>query len=127
MMEFFGIAHLRDRKPHSVSGGERQRCAICQALVHRPQVLLLDEPFSALDAATRRSLRKALKSLRQIWSLPIVYVTHDIGEALYLADEMLQVVEGKIDTEWLQRMAAGRTTPGRLPKAAREPHLTLVY
>ena len=127
LMEFFGIAHLRDRRPHGVSGGERQRCAICQALARRPQALLLDEPFSALDAATRRALREALKSLREIRNIPIVYVTHDIGEALYLADEMLQVVEGKIDVEWLEKMAAGRAAPGRLSKAAREPRLTLVY
>ncbi len=127
LMELFGIAHLRNRMPHGVSGGERQRCAICQALARRPQALLLDEPFSALDAATRRTLREALKSLRQIRSFPIVYVTHDIGEALSLADEMLQIVEGRLDGRWLERMASGRPAPGGLSGAARQPRLTLVY
>ncbi len=127
LMESFGISHLRGRKPHGVSGGERQRCAICQALARRPQALLLDEPFSALDASTRGALREALKSLPQIRRIPVVYVTHDISEALYLADEMLQVVEGKIDTEWLERMTAVRSTAGKIFRAAREHRLTLVY
>jgi molybdate transport system ATP-binding protein len=54
LFELFNISHLRNRKPRQVSGGERQRCAICQALARHPKILLLDEPFSALDAITRR-------------------------------------------------------------------------
>ena len=80
--ELFKISHLRKRKPHMVSGGERQRCAICQALARHPRILLLDEPFSALDAITRRGLREELKNLKGNMSFPIIYVTHDITEAL---------------------------------------------
>ncbi len=90
----FGIGHLRRRKPHLVSGGERQRCALCQALARRPRMLLLDEPFSALDVVTRRGLREELKSLKKKLDFPILYVTHDIGEALFLADEILPIVDG---------------------------------
>ena len=97
LFELFKISHLRKRKPHMVSGGERQRCAICQALARHPRLLLLDEPFSALDVVTRRGLREELKSLKGRLSCPIIYVTHDINEALFLADEILPVVEGKID------------------------------
>jgi molybdate transport system ATP-binding protein len=88
LLRIFDIRHLRNRKPYEISGGERQRCAICQALARRPQVLLLDEPFSALDVITRRMLRDELKTLKGTLSLPIIYVTHDINEALFLADDI---------------------------------------
>jgi molybdate transport system ATP-binding protein len=103
LLDFFGISHLRDRKPARVSGGERQRCAICQALARNPRVLLLDEPFSALDCMTRRKLRRDIKLLRNEMAIPIIYVTHDIQEAFALADKILPVVDGKIDKGWLQR------------------------
>ena len=99
LFDLFKIDHLRKRKPQMVSGGERQRCAICQALARHPRLLLLDEPFSALDVVTRRGLREELKNLKGTLSCPIIYVTHDINEALYLADEILPVVEGKIDDQ----------------------------
>ena len=104
LFELFNISHLRNRKPHMVSGGERQRCAICQALARHPRLLLLDEPFSALDVVTRRRLREELKNFKGSMSFPIIYVTHDINEALFLADEILPVVEGKNDDDWMQRM-----------------------
>jgi molybdate transport system ATP-binding protein len=110
-----------------VSGGERQRCAICQALARHPRVLLLDEPFSALDAITRRGLREELKHLKGNMSFPIIYVTHDITEALYLADEILPVVEGKIDDQWMQRMVSREPSSELALRAAREPRLSLVY
>ena len=128
LFELFGITHLRDRKPHLVSGGERQRCALCQALARQPLILLLDEPFSALDAVTRRSLREELWGIKSNLSVPILYVTHDITEALFLADEILPIVEGKIDKRWLQRIIAGAPSPGvDVPKAARQPRLALAY
>lgn len=110
-----------------VSGGERQRCAICQALARHPRILLLDEPFSALDAITRRGLREELKNLKRNMSFPIIYVTHDINEALYLADEILPVVDGKIDHQWLQKMIAREPSAQLTMRAAREPRLSLVY
>jgi molybdate transport system ATP-binding protein len=127
LLESFGIDHLRNRKPNMVSGGERQRCAICQALARRPQVLLLDEPFSALDVVTRRSLREIVKGLKMKRSFPIIYVTHDINEALFLADETLPIVDGKVDRNWMQRTVTWTPSEGKQLKATRQPRLALVY
>lgn len=125
--ELFKIGHLKKRKPHMVSGGERQRCAICQALARHPRLLLLDEPFSALDVITRRGLREELKSLKGSLSCPIIYVTHDINEALFLADEIMPVVEGKNDDGWMQRTISRQSEEGSPTRGAREPRLALVY
>lgn len=128
LFELFGITHLRDRKPHLVSGGERQRCALCQALARQPQILLLDEPFSALDVVTRRSLRDELRVMKSSLAVPILYVTHDITEALFLADEILPIVDGKIDKRWLQQTIASAPPPGvAVSRAARQPRLALAY
>jgi len=127
LFELFKISHLRKRKPHMVSGGERQRCAICQALARHPRMLLLDEPFSALDAITRRGLREELKNLKASMSFPIIYVTHDINEALFLADEILPVVDGKNDDSWMLRMISREPSDVLSARAAREPRLSLVY
>lgn len=127
LFDLFKISHLRKRKPHMVSGGERQRCAICQALARHPRLLLLDEPFSALDVVTRRGLREELKALKETLSCPIIYVTHDINEALFLADEILPVVEGKNDNGWMQRTITREPGEGVSAKGAREPRLALVY
>jgi len=127
LFELFKISHLRKRRPHMVSGGERQRCAICQTLARHPRLLLLDEPFSALDAITRRGLREELKNLKGSMSFPIIYVTHDINEALFLADEILPVVDGKNDDSWMQRMITREPSDVSSARAAREPRLALVY
>jgi len=127
LLELFKISHLRKRKPHQVSGGERQRCAICQALARHPRLLLLDEPFSALDVVTRRGLREELKSMKGTLSCPVIYVTHDINEALFLADEIVPVVDGKIDRSWMQRTITREPGEGITAKGAREPRLALAY
>jgi len=101
-MTLLGIEHLASRKPHQVSGGERQRCAICQALARRPGLLLLDEPFSALDCVTRSRMREDTKRLRHQMTSPVIYVTHDIAEALALADVIVPMVQGKVDKNWLK-------------------------
>ncbi|MAZ05499.1 ABC transporter ATP-binding protein [Marinobacter sp. SS8-8] len=75
--------------PHQVSGGMRQRCALARAFIARPQVLLLDEPFGALDALTRMTLQSVLKDLIEEERPTVVLVTHDVDEALYLADRVL--------------------------------------
>lgn len=110
LLRRFNIWHLKDRKPDKISGGERQRCAICQAMARRPRLLLLDEPFSALDAVTRQNLREELQKLKQELSIPIIHVTHDISEALYLGDDVLPMVNGRIVRKWMvQFMLKGRS------------------
>lgn len=101
LLRRFDIWHLRDSRPHLISGGERQRCALCQALARQPKALLMDEPFSALDPLTRRRLREAVRGMKAEFDIPIIHVTHDIREALHLADEILPVVRGRVCHKWL--------------------------
>lgn len=125
LLERFGIAHLAERKPCDISGGERQRAAFCQALARHPATLLLDEPFSALDVATREMLRRELKAITREQGIPILHVTHDLEEAYYLADNILAVESGKSAPQWLERQALRRaahlhfSTPETTPEALR--------
>jgi len=83
------LAGFKDYYPHQVSGGMRQRCALARAFIARPKVLLLDEPFGALDALTRMTLQSVLKDLIEEERPTVVLVTHDVDEALYLADRVM--------------------------------------
>jgi molybdate transport system ATP-binding protein len=87
---------LEGRRPAELSGGQQQRVAIARALARDPDVLLLDEPFSAVDKATRQRLYGELAELRQKLSIPIVLVTHDFDEAARLADRMCLLDRGKV-------------------------------
>ncbi|MDH3392823.1 MAG: ATP-binding cassette domain-containing protein, partial [Desulfobulbaceae bacterium] len=107
LLDLFSISELRHRKPKQISGGERQRVALAQALASKPQLLLLDEPFSALDIITRKQLRKELKKLKSTLAIPIILVTHDLDEAMYLANHVLPIDRGQIARDWLNRMMPG--------------------
>ena len=91
LAELLSIERLLARDVRELSGGEAQRVALGRALSHQPRVLLLDEPLSALDAATRASLRTLLKDLNQETGVTVLHVTHDPDEARTLADVMLQL------------------------------------
>lgn len=82
------LSGFEDYYPHQVSGGMRQRCALARAFIARPKVLLLDEPFGALDALTRMTLQSVLKDLIEEERPTVVLVTHDVDEAIYLADRV---------------------------------------
>ncbi len=86
LLGLFKIRHIAASRPIQVSGGERQRAAFAQALARKPEALLLDEPFSALDVNTRGCLQEELLNLKKTLSVPIVHVTHDPDEARLLAD-----------------------------------------
>jgi NitT/TauT family transport system ATP-binding protein len=88
-LRLVGLEKHAHSYPWQLSGGMQQRVAIARALVARPQVLLMDEPFSALDALTRESLQDLLLRLWQELGLTVVFVTHDIAESIYLSDEIV--------------------------------------
>jgi len=93
-LRLVGLADYAGRWPHTLSGGQQQRVGIARALAVRPQVLFMDEPFSALDAITRRRMQQELIDLRRRTEAAIVFVTHDIEEALLLADRVLVLGRG---------------------------------
>jgi NitT/TauT family transport system ATP-binding protein len=89
LLEVCGVSQFADRYPRELSGGMRQRVAICRALVHEPPLLLMDEPFGALDAITREELNLELARLTQASGATVVFVTHAIDEAVFLSDRVL--------------------------------------
>lgn len=95
VMEMLKITHLQDRHPAQLSGGERQRIALARALMVEPDILLLDEPLSALDHGNRRALQGELRELQRIWKIPFVLVTHSRKEMHTLADEIIFMENGK--------------------------------
>jgi len=91
MLNSFGVGHLRDRYPAQLSGGEKQRVALARALAVQPQLLLLDEPFSALDRDNKIKLRQELKKLHRQWQIPFILVSHDEKDANFLGDVILTI------------------------------------
>ncbi|HEX3952734.1 MAG TPA: ABC transporter ATP-binding protein [Stellaceae bacterium] len=89
LLERVGLEDFAHKKPHELSGGMRQRVAICRALVYDPELLLMDEPFSALDAITRDEMNELLLDLWQQYTKTALFVTHSIREAVLLADRVL--------------------------------------
>jgi NitT/TauT family transport system ATP-binding protein len=86
LLESVGLAGFTEKHPWELSGGMQQRTSICRALIHEPEVPLLDEPFAALDAFTREELWQALRDLQAARKVTVMLVTHDLREAVFLAD-----------------------------------------
>lgn len=97
IVERAGIAHLLERLPARLSGGEAQRASIARALLSQPRLLLMDEPLSALDSDARAELLAWLRALLAEVSIPVLYVTHDQGEARRLATRTIHLEAGTID------------------------------
>jgi molybdopterin-binding protein len=96
VIELFGIDHLLERKPDTLSGGEKQKVALARALVMQPQLLLLDEPLSALDPETRENVQRELRDLHEKLKLTCIHVTHDFEEAIALGDRIAVIGDGRI-------------------------------
>ena len=95
LLERVGVEHLAKRRPRTFSGGEAQRVALARALARSPQLVLLDEPFSALDRDLRAQLIALVRDLAGELGVPIVHVTHSVAEARQLADQVLRHREGQ--------------------------------
>ena len=94
LLHLVGLEGFEDKRPSELSGGMRQRASLCRALVHKPDVLVLDEPFGALDAFTREDLWQTMHSLREEEPFTALLITHDLRESIFLADEVV-VMSGR--------------------------------
>ncbi|MFP7494695.1 ABC transporter ATP-binding protein [Terribacillus saccharophilus] len=97
VLELVGMESFRKRYPAALSGGQQQRVALARAIAPEPDMLLMDEPLSALDAELRVSMRKEIKQIHKKLGATIIYVTHDQGEALAMADRVLVMQHGRIE------------------------------
>ncbi len=96
MLDLVGLADFADRLPAQLSGGQQQRVALARALVFEPKALLLDEPLSALDAATRLSMREEIRRIQQLRNIATLLITHDQDEALSLGDRVAVMKDGRL-------------------------------
>lgn len=96
LISSFGLRGLEKRRPSEISGGQQQRVAFARALLRRPRTLLLDEPFSALDAPLRRNMCMLLKDVQHEYRVPVVLVTHDRREALSICDRVIVYDGGRV-------------------------------
>ena len=101
LLDRLGVRHLATRRPRTYSGGEAQRVALARALAVDPQVLLFDEPFSALDRELKLPLMALVRQLADETGCPVVAVTHSIGEARALADRVIRIADGRVVADGL--------------------------
>lgn len=96
IMENFGIAHLKKKHPNQISGGEKQRVALSRAIVTKPELLLLDEPFSALDQQTKEIVYQEFAAFKENFQIPMILITHDTKESEMFGDRRIILKEGQI-------------------------------
>ncbi|MEM5817018.1 MAG: ATP-binding cassette domain-containing protein, partial [Desulfitobacterium hafniense] len=96
MAEILAISSILKQYPGTLSGGERQRTAIARALILNPRILLLDEPFSSLDPATKETMYRQVKEIHRLFGCTILFVTHDFKEAQTMADRIGIMIKGEL-------------------------------
>ena len=96
ILERMGLMELKDKKPTALSGGQQQRVAIARTMVLHPDIILFDEPLSALDASTRLAMRREIKALQEEYGVTMIYVTHDQEEAFAMSDRIMVMRDGEI-------------------------------
>lgn len=96
-METFGIVNLKKAHPDSISGGEKQRVALLRAILTKPELLLLDEPFSALDHGTKNNVYEEFERISRLYNIPTVLITHSPYEAERFGDQIIRIEKGKIN------------------------------
>jgi NitT/TauT family transport system ATP-binding protein len=116
LLQSVGLSGYEDKFPWELSGGMQQRASICRALIHEPKMLLLDEPFGALDAFTREELWCILRDLQSVQGFNVILVTHDLREAVFLAD-----------TVYVMSRSPGRIVAKKAIALARPRELELTY
>lgn len=94
LLEMVGLVGFENKRPSELSGGMRQRASLCRSLVHKPDVLIMDEPFGALDAFTREDLWQTMRDLRRAEPFTAVLITHDLRESVFLGDQVI-VLSGR--------------------------------
>ncbi|PPE71414.1 ABC transporter ATP-binding protein [Caldimonas thermodepolymerans] len=125
LLQSVGLAGYEDKYPWQLSGGMQQRASICRALIHEPRMLLLDEPFGALDAFTREELWNTLRDLWTQQQFNVILVTHDLREAVYLADTVY--VMSKSPGRILMRREIDLPRPRDLDITYTEPFVNIVH
>ena len=108
LLAMVGLEGFEDKKPSELSGGMRQRASLCRALAHRPKVLILDEPFGALDAFTREDLWQIMHELRHAEAFTCLLITHDLRESVFLADQVVVLSGRPAKTQYVLDVPFGR-------------------
>jgi NitT/TauT family transport system ATP-binding protein len=121
-----GLAGYEDKFPGQLSGGMQQRASICRALIHEPKMLLLDEPFARVDAFTREELWNVLRDLWQLQRFNVILVTHDLREAVYLADTVYVMSKRPGPASWPSGASTCRA-PRDLEITYTEPFTAIVH
>jgi NitT/TauT family transport system ATP-binding protein len=114
LIETVGLAGFEDSYPAQLSGGMKQRCAIARMLAHEPDILLMDEPFGALDAQTRGLMQEELLGLWQRTPKTVIFVTHDVQEAVYLAERVVVLSARPGQVKAIVETGFDRSDPGLL-------------
>lgn len=96
ILKAFNIEHLKDKRPNKLSGGERQRVAIARAIARRPKVLLMDEPFSALDRKTKHSIQEKILEFSDMYKFYTIFVAHDLADIFKLSNFVFSVEDQKL-------------------------------